>query len=509
MRVLVIERGREIPVDVIERDHLRNHRYSKYGHNTGPDLIGNPRVYVSPNGVEHVVQPHEGGYNNNAMTVGGGSRVYGAQAWRFHPNDFRMATTYGVPDGSGLADWPISYDELAPYYEKVEWECGVCGGPPSASMPARRDYPMPAMPITRRGALLRDTADKLGWANQRVPLMINSVERDGRGACSGCQHCVGFACPTNAKGGSQNTVLAKARATGRCELWKETQATRILTDAAGKVIGVRVMRAGEAEEVRAPLVVLACGAIETPRILLASANSHEPRGIGNGHDLVGRFLQGHYYPGAGAIFDEPINEMVGPGPTVSVTQFNHGNPGIVGGGMLADDFIPLPVHFARDYRKPGVPTYGPELKDWVRRNYRRSFRIFGPVQDIPNPTSRVTLAGLEDAAGMPVARLSGTTHPETVTTARFMADRAEEWLIAAGAADVWKAPVGLGLSAGQHQAGTCRMANRPEDGVVNGEGKVFGHENLIVCDASVHVTNGGFNPFLTAMAVAWRTAERF
>ncbi len=121
--VLLLERGHDLSLDDIGRDHLRNQRVSQYGHNAGPDIIGNPRTSDSG----RVLRPHEWGYQNNAACLGSGTRVYAGQAWRFIPQDFRMASIYGVPAGSSLADWPISYDELAPFYEKVEWEIGVCG----------------------------------------------------------------------------------------------------------------------------------------------------------------------------------------------------------------------------------------------------------------------------------------------------------------------------------------------------------------------------------------------
>src|SRR3954447_22985847 len=116
-RVLLLERGRQLSFGEVGRDHLRNHRLAQYGQNTGPDQVGNPRVFVDQQGEAHIVRPNEGGYHNNAVAVGGGTRVYGAQAWRFLPQDFAMATNYGVPAGSSLADWPISYSDLDPYYE--------------------------------------------------------------------------------------------------------------------------------------------------------------------------------------------------------------------------------------------------------------------------------------------------------------------------------------------------------------------------------------------------------
>src|SRR3954470_23886721 len=143
-RILLLERGPALSFSDIGRDHLRNQRLSVYGHNAGPELEGNPRVFVDPKGDVRKVLPYELNYHNNAACLGGGTRVYGAQAWRFMPTDFRMASTYGVPAGSSLADWPIGYDDLAPYYERAEWEIGVAGNSAAAARYHRRErgYPM-------------------------------------------------------------------------------------------------------------------------------------------------------------------------------------------------------------------------------------------------------------------------------------------------------------------------------------------------------------------------------
>ncbi len=110
----------------------------------------------TPDGAARTVAPHEAGYQNNAAVVGGGTLVYGGQAWRFLPKDFRMASSYGVPAGSSLTDWPIAYDELAPWYERAEWEIGVAGDSPAigAIWPRARDYPMPPVPRGPAGAAL-------------------------------------------------------------------------------------------------------------------------------------------------------------------------------------------------------------------------------------------------------------------------------------------------------------------------------------------------------------------
>jgi choline dehydrogenase-like flavoprotein len=224
---------------------------------------------------------------------------------------------------------------------------------------------------------------------------------------------------------------------------------------------------------------------------------------------VGRYLQGHYYPGVVGLMPEVVYDGLGPGVSTATVRFNHGNPGVIGGGMLADEFIVLPIVFwARDL-PPDLPRWGMANKRFMRENYRRVMRVTGPVQEIPSPDARVTLdPTVRDRWGIPVARLSGAAHPETLRTAVFMQGRAAEWLLAAGATRTWGKEPRLRLSAGQHQAGTCRMGEDPRSSVVDPWGRVHGHDNLFVADGSVHVTNGGFNPVLTIMALAFRTAEQ-
>jgi len=511
-RVLLLERGLSRDyADSGHRDHLRNHRLSFYGHNTGPDLDGNPRVVIDVDGIEKIVRPHETLYHNLAAAVGSGTLVYGAQAWRYHCDDFRMASLYGVPEGSSLVDWPLSFDDLEPYYERAEWEIGVSGsGSTNFHEGARaRDYPMPPLPESPSTEALRRGAERLGIGVTRVPVAINSVPRNGRPACMGCGTCVGFPCPSDGKNGTQNTTIKRAIATGRCTLLTGTMVLRLETDPRGKVTGVAFAdAAGKRHVARARTIVLAAGAIETPRLMLNSATIQEPNGLGNNNDLVGRNLQGHYYPGAYGLFDQPMHDSQGPGVTIATTSFSHGNPGLISGGMLADDFVRPPIQFFKQFLPPDLPRWGQAAKDFMRDNYNRAIRVIGPVHEIPTVDARVRVAPhVRDRWGMPVAMLSGGVHPETMKTATYMHHRATDWLKAAGAVRTWgKAPT-VSLSGGHHQAGTCRMGTDPARSVTDIHGRVWGHDNLFVCDGSLHPTNGGFNPVLTILALAFRTAE--
>ncbi|RUS45108.1 GMC family oxidoreductase [Cohnella sp. AR92] len=515
MSVLVVERGSWLRYSEVGCDHLRNHRLSHYGHNTGPSLEGNPRTMAGADGSERITLPFQGDYHNNAMTAGGGTRVYGAQAWRFHPDDFRMASRYGVPGGSSLSDWPISYEELEPYYDRAEWEVGVAGQGEAHSECGRRQrpYPMPPLSRTLETEILAKGAAKLGWRTGPVPLLINSVERDGRPACGRCGECVGFACPTNSKNGGHNTMLVRAIATGNCDLICDTIAERVLTEGGKRATGIRIAREASGSirrrEIRAGHVVIAAGAIESARLLLNSASESEPEGIGNRNGQVGRNLQGHVYAGACGLFDEPVQDGLGPGVSIATLRFSHGNgDGVIGGGLLANEFTRLPlIHWYRAVA-PDAPRWGAAGKEMMRSSYLRTSQIQGPIQEIPNPESRVRVSPtVKDRFGLPVAMLSGSIHPESYRAAVMLGEKAETWLRASGARQVWRTGPWGGLSGGQHQAGTLRMGHDPATSVTDPSGRIHGYDNLWVSDGSVHVTNGGVNPVLTILALAFRTAE--
>lgn len=515
--VLVVERGRWPTTAMLAADHIRNPR-SSWGLAplSGPGNDGNPRVFEAESD-RHLLWPSDPGWSNNAMTVGGGTRVYGAQAWRFGPKDFAMASTYGVPDGSDLADWPFGYDELAPYYRQAELEIGVAGDTTyGAHSGAPFDgYPMPPLPAGPGRAVLARAARELGIATLAVPLLINSVPYLGRPACAQCSMCVGFACPVDAKNGSLNTMLARAFATGRCRIIIETAVERLTTDAGGLVTGVALVGARDGRlwrrDIRADEVVLSAGAIETARLLLNSRSGREPEGVGNALDQVGRRLQGHVYGGAVAVFDDIVEDLVGPGPSIATADFRHGNPGIIGGGILADEFVTIPPNVYRYLADNGlIPLHGPAAKAGMRRLTRRMARIMGPVQEVTSAESRVRVdPNVRDRFGIPVAVLSGGIHAEDRRGRAFMTETSVDWLKAAGAREVvpMAEPRTPGPSGGQHQAGTCRMGTDPAKSATDPYGRVWGHDNLRVADGSLHVTNGGVNPVLTIYANAFRIAD--
>ena len=509
LSVVLLERGKWYTAFDCRKDDLRNQRNSTLGNAFGPDDERDPRVVVDASGRERIVRGSDGEYQNNAACVGGGTLSYGAMAWRYMERDFRMRSAYGAVAGSTLEDWPISYGDLEPFYEKAEWEIGVSGdesGNPFKS-PRRKPLPMPPLAPTREHLILKPAALRLGLHPFDIPMLRNSVPYGGRQPCMRCRWCVGFACEVDAKCGTHNTVIPKALATRNCELRTGAMTKGILTDERGRVTGVAYFDSDDRlQEQPADLVVVSGGAIESARLLLNSRSRLHPNGLGNRYDLVGRNLQGHTYAGANGLFGEVVYDDIGPGASIAICDYNHGNPDLVGGGLLANEFIRLPYQFV-GHAPNNVPRWGKAHKDFMRHAYRRSIAIRGPAQEMPVFDSRVQADPVvKDYWGIPVARLSGGRHPHSIEVGNFLAAKAEAWLQEAGATYTWKSLPGPGLSAGQHQAGTCRMGKDPQTSVVDPYCRVHEHDNLFVVDASVHVTNGGFNPVLTIMAIAYHAS---
>ena len=513
LSVILFERGDWPVYDSHSNDELISQRVQVLANAFGPDWKRNPRVLIDSEGKRTTITPADGGYSHNAACVGSGTVSYGAMAWRFMPEDFKMKTVYGSVEGSTLEDWPFTYDDLEPYYTKAEWEIGVSGDDSNPfAAPKSRPYPMPPFEFNKEGRYFYDVCKRLDMHPFPIPMLRNSVPYNGRPACIRNRNCVGFACPVDSKNGTQNTVIPVAMKTGNCQVKTQCQVAEIMVDDRGRATGVKYFDGNNRGCIQtADVVVIAGSATETPRLLLNSKSKLHPAGAGNNNDWVGRNLQGHGYPGAMGLFDFDMLDMAGPGATLAVCDFNHHNPGLVGGGAICTEFFQMPYAFS-GVRPPGEASWGKEHKDYQRKYFYRIGRLHGPLQEMPIFESRVTVdPAVKDFWGIPVAALSGSRHPLDREHCLYMYSKCEAILKEAGAFRIWSKGIpginATGPSGGQHQAGTCRMGNDPKTSVVNAFGQVHQLDNLFVADGSVLVTNGGFNPVLTIMAVAYRTGE--
>ena len=317
-------------------------------------------------------------------------------------------------------------------------------------------------------------------------------------------NCVGFACPRDAKNGTQNTVIPVALATGHCELRTESVVSEVIVDDHGRARGVKYFdAAGRLNVQTADVVVVSASATETARLLLNSRSKLFPRGAGNNHDWVGRNLQGHAYTGACGYVDTMLYDGLGPGACVAFCDFNHGNPGIRGGGLLANEFIALPYLFTH-IRPPGSPRWGRAIR--TSSGGGTSTRCASWARSRKCPSSRPASRSIPPSrttGAFPWRGFRAGGTPATSKRPSFSPRRRRPCSRKRSPGRRWTNVPGLGLSGGQHQAGTCRMGNDPKTSVTNRYGQIHQIDNLFVADGSLHVTNGGFNPSLTIMALGY------
>ena len=373
----------------------------------------------------------------SARGVGGSSVHYTANFWRFRPVDFRERSLLGPIAGTGFADWPISYEELEPYYTKVEWEIGVSGAPGPFDPPRSRPYPVPPLPVKSSGVLLERGARAIGLHAQPAPMAILSQPHNGRAACMACGYCMGYGCEFGAKSSTLATMIPEAMATGRCEVRTEAVAHRVETDAAGRATGVVYWdRAGTERRQRGRAVVLAGNGAETPRLLLLSASSRHPHGLANGSGVVGQHLMFNGYASAWGTFEHPLNEYKGPQVTRIVHDYYDTDPkrGFYGGGGIDGRFSPGAIAFAMDGLPPGTPTWGRGYGRAVHELYTRTVEFASHTTSLPLATNTITLdPTLKDRWGRPAVSVTYEDHPDDLQTMRFLQGRAKAMLEAAGA----------------------------------------------------------------------------
>ena len=232
------------------------------------------------------------GSHSYGCVVGGGTVTYGGSSWRHLPWEFNEASVTGGVPGTGLQDWPITYEELEPYYVQAEWEMGISGMRIDSPLvaPMSKDYPVPPVPLKASGALMKTGASKLGLTVVRGPLAVISKDYQGRSGCVNCGMCSGFGCHVRARSSSAVTMLPLAEKTGRCEIRTRAYVHEISVDASGRCTGVVYFDAQKREiRQRAKAVILSANGTESARLLLLSRSQRFPNGLANNNDVeIGR-----------------------------------------------------------------------------------------------------------------------------------------------------------------------------------------------------------------------------
>ena len=448
-----------------------------------------------------------------ARGVGGSSVHFTANFWRFRQSDFKERSLLGPISGTNFADWPITYEELEPYYTKVDWEIGLSGAPGPFDAPRSKPFPVPPMPIKSSGVLLEKGAKALGLNAQVEPLAILSKPHNGRPACISCGFCMGFGCEVGAKSSTLAAMIPLAEATGHCEIRPESVVIRIDTDDSGRANQVVYLdKHGNEQAQKAKAVVLSANGAETARLLLMSATSKNPDGLANSSGFVGRNLMHNAHGLALGVFAEPLNDYKGVQVTRIIHDFyeNDETRGFYGGGGI--DARPLfsasPIWHAFEGMPDGVPTWGAQWKDEITHNFTRQMAVVGGTTSLAMDSNNITLdPESKDYWGRPAIRETYTDHPDDVAMAGFLADKAVELHEAAGAEKIWRRPDHLS-SGGEHLLGTCRMGNDPATSVVDASHRSHDVPNLFICDGSSLVTSGRGQPTMTIMALAFRAADK-
>jgi choline dehydrogenase-like flavoprotein len=342
-------------------------------------------------------------------------------------------------------------------------------------------------------------ARALGAHPFRPPIAINSVPYAGRPACVYCGWCAS-GCPTGAKATASGTYLARGEESG-LRILSECFVHGVEYDAAaGRVTGVAYLDAQNEERfLRARLVVLAAHALETPRLLLLSANSRFPDGLANSSGKVGRGLMSHPTWQVFGSFDDPINAFKGMQMGhVMVQDFYRPDPrnGYARGFVLLS-YMMTPITYAT---LSGM-FHGAEFKRFLH-NYAYTAAWWAHAEGLPSDDNTITLdPERKDSRGLPVSRVTYEWGANDIKLSAAARDKAAQMMEASGARDVR-----AGLNYGAHAMGTCRMGRDPRTSVVNGFCRSHDIPNLFICDTSVFVTSAGVNPTLTAMAIASRAA---
>lgn len=424
-------------------------------------------------------------------TVGGTTTHWAGASLRFQAHEFRARSTYGDIAGATLLDWPLTLDELAPYYSRAEDKMGVT-----------RTHGIPGLPGNNNFKVMHAGAVKLGYKEVHTGKMaINSRPRDGRGACLQVGFCF-QGCKSGAKWSVLYTEIPRAEATGNLDLRPQSHVARIEHNEAGKVSGVVYFDEGGREQrQKARVVCVAGNAFETPRLLLLSASSKYPDGLANSSGQVGRNYMRHMTGSVYAAFKQPVHMYRGTTMAGIIGDEARHDPkrGFAGGYEMETLALGLP--FMAAFLNPGA--WGQEFAWWMDQ-YTRLAGMWLVGEDMPRADNRVTLnAAVKDRHGLPVVNVHFDDHPNDIAMREHAFTQGERVYRAAGAIRTIRTPP----YPSTHNLGTCRMSAQPRDGVCNRYGQTHDIANLFISDGSQFTSGGAENPTLTIVALAIRQAD--
>ncbi len=436
--------------------------------------------------------------------VGGCTLHYQGEAHRFSPHAFKSRSLFGYGE-----DWPIQYEDLEPYYDKMEKLLGVAGDPNNPFKAPRGPFPNPPHRLSCASQRFKQGFDELGLQLHQNSVAILSRPYDGRVPCNYCNGC-SQGCMMGSKSSMDVSLLPKAEATGNTRILANATAAQIQIDGEEKAKGVMFFDEKKQENfVHAKVVVLSASAMESPRLLLNSESKAFPDGLANRSGGVGLYFMETMFHDLTALFDEPIHSHKGLQIDARCWNYNFPNPSQSFQAGVVFGVSPLGLIGPGAYSKYLVHGWGKSHKDQMREYFGRTLHLFAIGEQHPHPNNQVKLDPTErDGFGLPVSQLATQLHANELEMLNFMAIRGKAISNAARVKRVLGEASAYDLSGITHMGGTCRMGSDPQRSVVNQFCQSHDVPNLFVVDASCFVTQGGGDsPSLTIQALALRAGE--
>jgi gluconate 2-dehydrogenase alpha chain len=516
LRVVALEAGRRLSSADFPPDEIRNDVRNWLGRDKYNHEIPTVRRHAG----QEATRPSQANLMMNG--VGGTKHHATGQSYRLLPWNFasrsRTIERYGaeaIPHGSTVADWPLSYEDLEPYYGRVEDLYGVSGATGANPFEGPRVDPYPLAPLRSTGwtELMGDAARTLGWHPFPAPAAIRSAEYRGLPSCRYCGQCSLNGCWADAKGVASLSGLPEAEASGNLEVLTGATVLEIGTDRDGLVTGVTYTDDTDTWIQPARVVLLATYVYENVRLLLLSRSHAHPDGLGNQHGRVGRDFMTHSISYFYGLFPgRDINGFSGTAAQASAVDdfnadnFDHTGLGFIGGSLLQAPMEKKLLNFVRA-TPPGVPRWGSAWKAWLAHNLRSVAMVWIQAEQLAYETNMLDLDPVvRDRRGRPVIRATYDFGANEQRLIAYLRDNAETWLHSAGASETWHTPAEP-IAVSSHAYGGTRLGHDPETSVLDAWCMAHGAPNLGVLGASCFPTTGGVNPTETVEAMAWRTAD--
>jgi gluconate 2-dehydrogenase alpha chain len=461
-----------------------------------------------------------------SLGTGGGSIHWGGACWRFRESEFRMKSMIeerlgkmALPEGSTLVDWPMSYQDLEPYYDRVEWELGISGrgsnivgkdrkGDNPWEAPRQRDYPMPPLRQGPADQRFSEACSRLGFHPFRTAAAIASEPFKGRSGCTYCGFCHGYPCHVNAKTSTQVAALPAGLASGNLEIWDYCRAYKVnLSNDGTRVLGVSYYDPlGRSVDIEADRVVLACYALENARLMLAS-------GI-NQNGQVGKHLMTHAFGFFMGLTPESSNPFMGPlVASTAIEDFS---------GELVHDYEPTVLWGAPIISWPGdyqpleiaqsmpadAPRWGAGFRDWMKNNYTRVWAMYSQTANIPTEETYVDLdPHCKDKFGQPALRMTHAWGEADKRGVEFLLKQKRKIAKEMNLTTWWEEGTAPEYHLSTHEVGTHRMGDDPGASVVDIFGRSHECENLFVIGGGQFPSYHGYNPTQTIQALAYLTVN--